>query len=316
MKNQYLLISLWSAMFSTLIPCFAEDSISPSANPLTVAIFDFVSTDESTKDLGPKIAALINAELSTDPNIITVERAELEKALGEQELGLSGTVQSDTAARVGHLTGAQVLVTGRVFKVEKEIVMVAKVIGTETSRVYGEAVKSPSGVSITDLASQLAKKIGAIVSQKADTLVAKEISVEERIEKIARNLKSTDRSTVEVSIPEKHFSGPTFDPAAQTELSYILQKCGFTIVDDKSKQTPKFEFIGEAISEFGMRKGNLVSCKGRVELKLRNKESGHVLKIDRQTSVAVDLSEQVAAKKALQRAAMELAERMIPEMVK
>jgi hypothetical protein len=86
---------------------------------LTVAVFDFESKDEAVKDLGPKIATLVNVKLSIEHNIITVERAELEKALGEQELGLSGTVSADTAAKVGHLTGAKVLVTGRAFKVEK-----------------------------------------------------------------------------------------------------------------------------------------------------------------------------------------------------
>src|SRR5688572_28331368 len=98
---------------------------------LTVAIFDFESKDESVRDLGPKIATLVNANLSAEPQVILVERAELEKALGEQELGLSGTVSSDTAAKVGNLTGAQVLVTGRAFKVEKDLVIVAKIISTE-----------------------------------------------------------------------------------------------------------------------------------------------------------------------------------------
>jgi len=79
---------------------------------LSVAVFDFESKDEAVRDLGPKVSALLNASLSADPNLIIVERAELEKALGEQELGLSGTVSPDTAAKVGHLTGAKVLVTG------------------------------------------------------------------------------------------------------------------------------------------------------------------------------------------------------------
>src|SRR5512132_4007269 len=75
---------------------------------LTVAVFDFESKDEAVRDLGPKVATLINANLSAEPQLITVERAELEKVLGEQELGLSGTVSPDTAAKVGHLTGAKV----------------------------------------------------------------------------------------------------------------------------------------------------------------------------------------------------------------
>src|SRR6266853_1540046 len=108
----------------------------PAENFLTVAIFDFESRDEAVRDLGPKVATLINASLSAESHIITVERAELEKVLGEQELGLAGTVSPDTAAKVGHLTGAKVLVTGRVFHADKEMVLVAKIIGTETSRVY------------------------------------------------------------------------------------------------------------------------------------------------------------------------------------
>src|SRR5690348_6683180 len=83
-----------------------------AADVLPVAVFDFDSKDEGVHDLGPKVATLINANLSADPNIVTVERAELDKVLGEQELGLSGTVSADSAAKVGHLTGAKVLVTG------------------------------------------------------------------------------------------------------------------------------------------------------------------------------------------------------------
>jgi hypothetical protein len=46
---------------------------------LTVAVFNFETPDETVRDLGPKIATLINATLSAEPQIITVERAELEK---------------------------------------------------------------------------------------------------------------------------------------------------------------------------------------------------------------------------------------------
>src|SRR6266480_3232618 len=122
-------IPLLSAFLFTAFTCLFPASL-PGAEPMTVAVFNFESTDEGLRDLGPKAATLINATLSAEADIITVERAELEKALGEMELGLSGTVAPDTAARVGHLTGAKVIVTGRIFKVDKELVMVAKVIGT------------------------------------------------------------------------------------------------------------------------------------------------------------------------------------------
>ena len=286
-----------------------------AAEVLTVAVFDFESRDEAIHDLGPKIATLVNAHLSADPNLITVERAELEKALGEQELGLSGTIQPETAAKVGHLTGAKVLVTGRAFLIDRQLNVVAKIIGTETSRVYGEMVQGATGDAGT-MSQQLAGKISATIQKQAETLVAKVEKPEDRIEKIRKALGNKKLPVVEVRIPERHFGTFTIDPAAQTELSFILQKCGFTVVDEKSAGKVDVEFKGEALSEFGMRKGNLVSCKGRVELKIVDKDTGKVLAVDRQTAVAVDLSEQIAAKTALQQAAQLLAERMIPLAVK
>ena len=282
---------------------------------LTVAIFDFESKDEGVRDLGPKVATLLNANLSADPRIITVERADLEKVLGEQELGLSGTVSPDTAAKVGHLTGAKVLVTGRVFKADKELVIVAKIIGTETSRVYGELVKGAAAASITDLSGDLAKKIAATISEKGDTLVAKAENREDRIAKIRKSLKTGKLPAVSVKIGERHFGQPVIDPAAETELGLILKECGFTLVDDKSPQKADVEIRGDAFSAFGLRKGNLISCKARVELKAQRR-TGEILAVDRQTSVAVDIAEQTAAKTALQQAAVELAERLLPKIVR
>ena len=163
---------------------------------LTVAVFDFESHDEAVRDLGPKIATLVNANLSADPQINTVERAELDKALGEQELSLSGTVSSESAAKVGQLTGAKVLVTGRVFKAEDQTIIVAKIIGTETGRVYGEVVNGKPGAAITDLAVELAKKIAADVEQKGDTLVAKVVTPEERVDRIKKALGDKPRPVV------------------------------------------------------------------------------------------------------------------------
>jgi hypothetical protein len=282
---------------------------------LTVAIFDFESKDEAVRDLGPKVAALLNVTLSAEPNLITVERAELEKVLGEQELGLSGTVSADSAAKVGHLTGAKVLVMGRVFKVDKETMLVAKVIGTETSRVYGEVAKGGASASIADLSAELAKKIATIVTEKGATLVAKVESHEDRIARLKKALVGKKLPTVSVKIGERHFGQPVVDPAAETELGKILQDCGFKLVDDKSPEKPDVEITGDAFSAFGMRKGNLISCKARVELKAQ-KRTGEIVAVDRQTSVAVDLAEQTAAKTALQNAAAEVADRILSKLAR
>jgi hypothetical protein len=281
----------------------------------TVAVLDFDSSAESVQGLGGQVATLISANLSAQAQIMTVERADLDKLLGEQELGLSGNVTPDSAAKVGQLTGAKVLVTGRVFEAGNQLILVAKTIGTETSRVYGEIVSGPANAPITDLSAQLAQKIAADITAKGDTLVATVESREDRIAKIKKELGGQKLPVVSVKIPEQHFGTFVIDPAAQTELSLILQQCGFTVVDESSTNRPDIEITGQAFSEYGMRKGNLISCRARIEIKARDIASGAILDVDRQTSVAVDIAEHVAAKTALQNGMDDLAERLVPKLV-
>ena len=89
--------------------------------PPTVAVFEFPSPEESVRALGAKESVLVSAKLSADEGIITLERAESDKALSAQELGISGTVSAENAAKVGPLTGAKVLVTGRVIKLISDL---------------------------------------------------------------------------------------------------------------------------------------------------------------------------------------------------
>ena len=154
------------------------------------------------------------------------------------------------------------------------------------------------------------------MTQKGDTLVAKVETPEERVAKIREKLYGKKLPSVSVKIPEQHFGQHVIDPAAQTELLLILQQCGFTLVDDASTNRPDIEITGEAFSEFGMRKGNLQSCRARIEIKARDRKSGDIIAVDRQTSVAVDIAEQTAAKTALQNGAAELGERLLPKLVK
>jgi hypothetical protein len=154
------------------------------------------------------------------------------------------------------------------------------------------------------------------VTEKGDTLVAKVESREERIAAILKSLRDGKRPAASVKISERHFGQPTRDPAAETELLVLLQKAGFPVVDEQSKQKADIEITGEAFSAVGLRKGNLISCKARVEVKVHDLRNRKLLLVDRQTSVAVDVAEQTAGKMALENAALELAERILPRLPK
>jgi hypothetical protein len=164
------------------------------------------------------------------------------------------------------------------------------------------------------MTKKLSRLISDVVSQKGDTLVAKVMSREERIDRIVKSLKGDKRPSVSIKLAERHFGQPVIDPAAETELASILQKAGFTIVDDKSDKKPDIEITGEAFSAFGMRKGNLFSCRSRIEMKAREREGGKIISQDSQMSVGVDIAEQTAAKASLQNAALDLAERLVPKL--
>ena len=52
--------------------------------------------------------------------------------------------------------------------------------------------------------------------------------------RIKKELGDKKLPAVSVKVSEQHFGQLVIDPAVQTELSLILQQCGFTVVDEQS----------------------------------------------------------------------------------
>ncbi len=280
------------------------------------AIFQFAERGSGVKGYGSKVSDILFAQLVISPDLMLVDREEIGKTLGEHELNLSGMVNSAQALQVGQLTGAKLLITGSVIEADKTIYVVAKIIGTETSRVLGESVKGRTSDEIGPLVEQLAEKVSAKIAEGANTLVAKVVTREDRIAALKESLGEAKRPTVLVSIAERHVGQTTIDPAAETEVALFCKETGFEVLDAAAgKKDAEIIIKGEGFSEFAMRRGNLVSVKARLEVKAIDLATDKVIAIDRQVAVEVDLTEQIAGKKALQKAAAMIAERMLPKLV-
>lgn len=285
--------------------------------PLTAAVLDFQVSGPEFEKKGAEAALLLNAKLTESPNLILVERQELDKALSEQELGLSGDVTPDTASKVGNLTGAKVLITGRVFGGGGRFFIVAKIISTETSRVYGETATFSDPAGLDEAVNQLAPKIVTVVEKRADTLLAKVEDPAARVERLKKLIAGKQLPSVSVQIAEQHINRAVIDPAAATEMKLVLQQLGFDVIDPASSgKQPDAIISGEAFSEMAGRRGGLISCRSRVEIKVMQPATGKLLLADRQMDVAVDIAENIAGKSALENAARKLLDRIVPVLVK
>ena len=240
------------------------------------------------------------------------------RTLQELELNLTGGVSRDQAAKVGKLVGAKILVTGSIFPIDKQVMIVAKLVGTETSLVEGVVATADKNADIAPLVLELSGKIAQRLREKVKLVAGPE--EEDPLPALEKKLAGRALPKVAVRVTERHVAGvhPSagVDPAAETELRMLFRECGFTVIDGNEKDLAEAGVAlmvdGQAFSEFAARIGeNLVSCIVRVELKVSDRKTNEILLIDRQTARAVDLSENIAGKTALQKAARTLGIRML-----
>jgi len=293
-------------------PALTQEELPVLEEPLSIAVLDFEVSDRRTPTLGKDVADLLTVEMMMQPSLILVERSRLQETLSEQELGLSGMVDSATAAKVGHLTGANVLVSGRIFDVSDTRHVVARVVSTETGRVFADKVSYDTGDDLNDYISELSERIAVKIVKNAETMRVAVASQEDVVETLKATLEGKELPSVAIRIPEEHIGRRVPDPAAETEIALVLKKLGFQVYESNADKAD-IHISGEAFSELGMTRGNLVSCRGRLEVKAANRKD-EVIFVDRRTTIAVDLAENFAGKKALQKAGLEMVKILVPAL--
>lgn len=136
----------------------SRKGLSGAAAGAGVAIFDFELKGGGAAYEGLKSeAALAIAEALVKGGVLKpVERSQLEKALAEQELALSGLVDDATAARVGRLSGARYALLGSLSILGDQARLSCRLIDVETAEiVFAESVVGEAK-NVFELADELA----------------------------------------------------------------------------------------------------------------------------------------------------------------
>lgn len=282
---------------------------------MTIAVFPMDAPKGPLEERGKAMASLIEVDLSATEGLLVVERAKIDEILGEQGFALSGLADPASAAKAGKLLGANVLITGRLIATGDSTVAAAKVIGVETGRAFAMKTDFQGETGIQTAATQLSKAISTTLAEKSEALVGQPESREAMIRRLTALIpKGGSNLSVTVTIPEEHINSPVPDPAAQTEIMKTLQELGFSVLVGDQRKNADIEIKGEGFSELAMRKANLIACRARVETEVIRRKDGALLLADRETASAVDTSEHIAAKLALQAASLELLERILPKL--
>jgi hypothetical protein len=296
-----------------------------TVSSITVAIFDFESKAPGNPDLGQQLGDILTARLSIYNQFRLVERKKLEDLLKEHQLNLAGMVDTNQAVKVGKMAGAKIMVFGRTFTVDRDLYIVAKIVGTETSQVKGVIAKGNLESNLSDIINQLVDKLADGLEKWAPKLLPKTEEFQNKVKMLKRQLKGRELPTVAVMIPEVHINRLVADPAAETEIKKIFRQIGFNVIEAKRRTLEKLAkdfslagvdiiITGEGFSEFGARIGGLVGCIARLEVQATERESHRIITSERTTRRAVDLSEAIAGKTALQAAGHELAIKLIEKI--
>ena len=300
-------------LFVTVPPASAADE---AKLPIPAAILPFEARGD-VKEEAAQVADLLFAELITCEELMLVERESIASVFAELKLNQSGVVKAEEVAQVGKLTGAKLLISGSVFQVNGDLYLVAKVIGTETSRLSGASVKGAANSDLGDLVKKLAEEVKLVVAKKSDTLLPKVVADADWLADVKKDLKGKKLPSITVSIGERHVGQQVLDPAAQTECERLLTELGFEVIDSEDANSVRADVIikGQALSEFATRRDDLVSVKCRVEVKAMQQADGKLLTSDAETAMSVGLAEQIAAKSGLQATARTLVGRVVTKLV-
>ena len=160
---------------NTLV-CTAEGD--PAIQTVAIMEFDNYSVGKYQEELGfitKGLADFFEADFSNISSLRVVERDKIDFILKELELTKSGKVDAATAARVGKMLGAQLMIFGSIVQLDdKNTKMLVKAVKVETSEIITSVEKEgkPEYFKMEkELVTELAEKLNLTLSDETHKLI-------------------------------------------------------------------------------------------------------------------------------------------------
>lgn len=175
MKPVHAFISVLFITILGITPFLGTGTCEASSVTVAVLPFENLNRDSTYQVLSRGMCESLIEGLSSVKSLTLVERGQVEKALREQALGLTGAVDEKTAPKTGQLLGAKYVVMGSYQVIGNEVKITARFVNVETGEIDQSKIVTVTGRypnEVFDLQNQIASKLVAsfnVAASKVET---------------------------------------------------------------------------------------------------------------------------------------------------
>lgn len=153
-------------LLSSVLPCSAQAPAKPPARVAVVAPLTFAAAKDEDRRLGESLGEVLAIALADQKNLVVVDRQKLAQVLDEQKLALSGLVEAATAAKVGKLLAAEIVVAGSLVEKDGKLRCAVYVFAVDGQHIVGSVQIDGQLKDFDRLAVDVSSKVAGIAGVK------------------------------------------------------------------------------------------------------------------------------------------------------
>ena len=228
---------------------------------VAVLYFDNNSIGKDRADfdgVGKGIAELLINDMVSNPNIKVVERDRIQSLITEQGLTKAGSIDPQTAVRLGKLIGAQYMIYGGFMSDGKgTYVLTSKAVNVETSAITNPVKLTSKGDDVLGLIAELSTKLNA--DMKLPALRVGDAGAPAGAAKPAGNAMSEAKPAEPMAAPAKGGEAKPMMPKESAKVAESSKKMDIRTAmlyskaleeEDAGNKTKAVELYKQVVSKF------------------------------------------------------------------